>query len=102
MADQRTAEVEKFKLSKDMLDFQKTHKKAKGILEIIQARGFDQLRELQETNQLLKAWRLSYDGLMQAAPGEPVQELPGMNFSPESGVTEPGVEGQQIDPTIRY
>lgn len=101
MPDKRSDKVEGFKLTKSQKEFQKAHKLSRRILEMIQAKGMNEMRKLQDTNALMRAWKISYDGLMEQAPQSGVTEIPGMRFPDERQAQQQ----QQITPeqaTIRY
>jgi len=96
MPDKRTEKLEPFRLSKSQKEFQKQHKTAKRILQLLQAKGFDELRKLQNTNQLMQAWKITYDQMMEGAPQSGVSEIPGMRFP------SAGDEVTDEQATIRY
>lgn len=79
MADQKTAPVEKFRLTKEQMQFQKRYKNLKQIQELLQMRTLGVQRE---AGDLTEMWQmLEGEFQMLTPPSEPVKELQGMQFN---------------------
>lgn len=100
MPDKKSEKVEKFRLTKEQKEFQKAHRLSRRVLDLIQAKGMDELRKLKDTNALMRAWKISYDGLMEQAPQSGVTEIPGMRFYAEDQTQQQEITPEQA--TLRY
>lgn len=97
MADKRGADVEKWRLSDEQLDFQKKYKSLRMIEEMLK---METMRLQQEGNELGRMWQILSDKFERISiPRSPVKEMPGMDF----GETSEAPEGMQNPPwSLQY
>lgn len=76
--DERTAPVEKFRLTKEQMVFQKRMGTLRQIQELLQARSLLAAGEMKDLRELWR--RLEGEFQTLEVPAEPVRELEGMEF----------------------
>ncbi len=81
MADKREAPVEKYKLTKEQLDFQKRFKQLQKVRALLQLGTLDVMQRMETMQDLWKS--LNLEAQMLQPPEKPINELPGMNFKDE-------------------
>lgn len=70
-------EVERFRLTKEQLAFQKTYKRLLGVAKVLQARAHQTAREGASLGQLMQEVNGQMTELLSMAPRKPVHELDG-------------------------
>jgi len=83
MADERGKPVEKWRLTKEQMSFQKRFKRLKQIQEMLEARSLGLALQAQNEQGLWQQLEGEFKRLR--PPTKSLQELPGMDFKGEEG-----------------
>ena len=83
VGDKRTAPVEPYRINKDQKEFQKVFRQHQIIKRMLEMRAAGAIQEMKTIQDLQRQLMLSFDGLRQSAPAEPLKETEGMDFQSE-------------------